>query len=164
MRCLTTSGCVRVVLALAALLGLVAVRTRSADAGRPTPMAVVVSANCPLANLSLYQLKHLYLGEYVSGPDGQRLVPLNRTPPERVVFDSAVLSMTADEVAAYWIDRRIRGERGSPRAMPSGEVALRMVAHLEGAVTYVRTDEVRPGVKVVRIDGKLPTDPGYSVR
>jgi hypothetical protein len=35
---------------------------------------------------------------------------------------------------------------------------------MEGAVAYVRADEVRPGVKVVRVDGKLPTDPGYPVR
>ena len=132
----------------------------------PPPLAIVVAKNSPLDALSLYELKHLYLGDYVNGPDGKRLIPLNRAPgsPERVAFDAAALGMTPDQDTAYWIDRRIRGQTGSPRAIAQGDLAQRIVVHLEGGVTYVRLDEVRPDVKVLRVESKLPTDPGYRVR
>jgi len=130
------------------------------------PLAIVAAKDSPVNALSLYELKHLYLGEYINGPDGKRLISLNRAPgsPERVAFDAAVLGMSPDQDTAYWIDRRIRGQSGSPRAIAQGDLAQRIVAHLPGGVTYVRLDEVRPDVKVLRIDSKLPTDPGYPVR
>ena len=136
-----------------------------ADAGAG-PLAVVVGKNSPVDALSLYELKHLYLGEYVNGPDGKRLIALNRGlgSSERIGFDALVLEMTPDQATAYWIDRRIRGQSGSPRAIVPADLAQRIVGHLEGGVTYVRLDELRPDVKVVRIDSKLPTDPGYHVR
>jgi hypothetical protein len=152
------------VLGVAGVVAAAAFHTGGAGASAPAPLAVVVGSNSRLTNMSLYELKHLYMGDYINGPDGKRLIPLNRTPPDRVVFDATVLGMTADQAAAYWIDRRIRGQSGSPRAVPSADLAQRLVVHLEGAVAYVRADEVGAGVRVVRVDGKLPTDAGYPVR
>jgi hypothetical protein len=132
----------------------------------PGPLAVVVAKNSPVNALSLYELKHLYLGDYINGPDGKRLIPLHRAPnsPERVAFDASVLGMSPDQETAFWIDRRIRGESGSPRAIAQADLVQRIVAHIDGGLTYVRLNEVRPDVKIVRIDSKLPTDPGYRPR
>lgn len=152
---------------MASTLGEMALGFERAEAETPgPPLAVVVAKNSPIEALSLYELKHLYLGDYVNGPDGKRLIPLNRAPgsPERAVLNASVLGMSPDQESAYWIDRRIRGQSGSPRAIAQADLAQRIVGHLEGGVTYVRLDEVRPDVKVVRIDSKLPTDPGYRVR
>jgi len=44
-----------------------------AAADSPASFAIVVATNSPLTNLSLYDLKHLYMGEFVTGPDGKRL-------------------------------------------------------------------------------------------
>jgi hypothetical protein len=139
---------------------------RPANAESPTPLAIVVAKNSPLSELSIYELKHLFLGEFVTDPDGKRLIPLNQTTQsrDRSTFDAAVLKMSADQQATYWIDRRIRGMSGSPRAVEGGDLAQRIVARLEGAVTYLPLSAVRPDVKIVRVGGKLPTDPGYRVR
>jgi hypothetical protein len=156
---------------LLGLLGLVAYLIggtpfHPASAASPDPLAIVVSKNSPLTNISLYELKHLYLGELVTGPDGKRLIPLNQTPPsrERLSFDAAVLGMSIEQQAGYWIDRRIRGMSGSPRSVDSGDLAQRVAARLEGTVTYLPFSAVRPDVKIVRVDGKLPTDPDYPIR
>lgn len=153
------------------LVGLVAcllggAPVHSANADLPVPLAIVVSKNCPLANLSMYELKHLYLGEFITDPDGRRLIPINQSVPsrDRLSFDAAVLGMSTDQQASYWIDRRIRGMSGSPRAVDSSELAQRVVARLDGTVTYLPLSAVRPDVKVVRVDGKLPADPGYRIR
>lgn len=156
------------------LLGLVGIAVcllvsrpaHPAKAESPVPLAIVVAKSSPLTNISIYELKHLYLGELITGPDGKRLIPLNQaTPsPDRRSFDAAVLGMTPEQQAAYWIDRRIRGMAGSPRAVDSSDLAQRVVAHLDGTVTYLPISAVRPDVKVLRVDGKLPTDAGYRIR
>ena len=139
---------------------------RPANAESPVPLAVVVAKNSPLTNLSMYELKHLYLGEFLTDPDGKRLIPLNQSTQshDRSAFDVTVLGMSFDQQSAYWIDRRIRGLSGSPRAVDSDDLVQRIVARLDGAVAYLPVSAVRSDVKIVRVDGKLPTDPGYRIR
>lgn len=152
---------------MASLMGEMALGLERAEAEtKASPLAVVVAKNSPVNELTLYQLKHLYLGDYVNGADGKRLIPLNHAPgsPDRIAFDASVLGMSPDQEMAYWIDRRIRGQSGSPRAIAQADLAPRIVGHLDGGIAYVRLDKVRPDVKVVRIDSRLPTDPGYRVR
>ena len=138
---------------------------RLANAESPVPIAIVVAKNSPLTDLSMYELKHLYLGEFITGPDGKRLIPLNQSTQsrDRLAFDAVVLGMSAEKQATYWIDRRIRGMSGSPRAIDSGDLAQRIVARLDGAITYLPISAVRPDVKIVRVDGRLPTDPNYRI-
>jgi hypothetical protein len=81
---------------------------------------------------------------------GQRIVPLNLAPedPTRHTFDRAVLGLSPDQVARYWIDQRIRGEARPPRQVASNELAVRAIARLPGAITYTN---VRPSGSDVRI-------------
>jgi hypothetical protein len=148
-------------LLLAAGIGI----THSAGAAAPKQvLAVVASNNSPIRNLSFYDLKRAYLGESTA-VGSKRLLPLNfpAGSRERTLFDRAVLGMSQEEVARYWIDRKIRGQPGSPRAITPVEVLLKIVTKLDGAITYVDARDIKPGVQVVTIDGKLPDDPGYPV-
>ena len=128
-------------------------------------LAVVVAKNSPLDNLSIHDLKHLFMGQNITGPNGQKLIPLAPTQnsPERTAFDSAILGMSPEQEQSYWIDRKIRGQPGAPKAIDSVDVMRKVVGRLEGAVGYVKATDVGPDVKVVRIDGKAPGDPGYRV-
>jgi hypothetical protein len=137
----------------------------SADAGGAGRLAIVVGKDFPLDNLSFGELKRLYMGDPVDA-HGKRLIPLalqNRSP-ERAQFDRTVLGMSPDAVARYWVDRRIRGESGPPKAIDSPQILLRVVDKLDGALGYVRADAVSGAVKVLRIDGKSPSDPGYRLQ
>lgn len=138
----------------------------AANADPAVPLAIVVGKHSSLTNLTSYELKHLYLGEFVTDPDGKRIIPLNQAVAshDRQSFDAAVLGMSTQQQASYWIDRRIRGMSGSPRAVDSSDLAQRVVARLEGTLTYLPLSAVGPEVKIVRVDGKLPTDPSYPVR
>jgi hypothetical protein len=80
-----------------------------------------------------------------------------------VRFDQAVLGMTPERVSRYWIDRKIRGQSGPPRALDSADLVQRVVARLDGGIGYVRMNELKADVKVVRVDGKSPKDSGYPV-
>jgi hypothetical protein len=70
------------------------------------------------------------------------------------MFDSVVLGMNPDEVARYWIDRRIRGDSRPPRKVQSASTVLALVAKSEGGIGYVPLADVNASVKVVaRVEG-----------
>ena len=134
-------------------------------ASEPEPLAVIVSKSSGLSELSSAQLTRMYMGDLVDN-GGRRLIPLNRaiTTEERAEFDHVVLGKSPDEMARYWIDRKIRGQSGAPKAVEPVDVYERVIAKLDGAIGYVRVGQIRGDVKVIRIDGKAPTDRGYPIR
>ena len=138
---------------------------QSLRANELVPLAVIVSKSSGLSELSSAQLTRMYMGDLVDS-GGNRLIPLNRSTAsqERQQFDRVVLGKSPDEMARYWIDRKIRGQSSAPKAVEPVDVYERVIAKLDGAIGYVRVTDVRGDVKVVRIDGKSPTDPGYPVR
>lgn len=141
------------------------VSSTSRGAGGGTPVAIVVSSSLGVSELSFGDLKRLYKGSSVVA-GGETLVPLTypKKSAERHRFDQAVLGMSPDQVALYWIDRKIRGQSGSPKAVDSPTVVVKVVAKVDGAIGYVELRDVAPGVKVLKIDGKRPEDPGYPIR
>jgi hypothetical protein len=152
---------VAIVMALVALAALPQRRAVRAEA--PPPLAVVVGQELQLSDISLATLRSIFRNEVSYAPDGKRFVPLNAPLKsyERELLDRKVLGLAADEVAQFWITRRIRDEGLPPRTLPSADLGLRVVASYAGAITYVSAKIVRAGVRVLKVDGKLPSDTGY---
>jgi hypothetical protein len=136
-----------------------------ANAEGGAALALVVSKASPIQALSQFELKKLYLGSNINDPSGERILAFNQAPnsPDRVAFEQRVLGMSPEEVARYWIDRKIRGEGGAPKAVGSVELLQRVVSKMEHSVAYVRVDQVRPEVRIVAIDGAVPGDPAYRL-
>lgn len=128
-------------------------------------LVIVTQKSSALSDLTLRELKRLYQSEQVNGPDGTQIIPLNRPvgSSARVAFDQLVLKMDPDEVGRYWIDRKIRGQTGAPKAIPSLDLLRRAVASVAGTLTYLSAAEVTADLKVVSVDGKSPTDAGYPL-
>ena len=145
-------------------LALLAPLSAEADGAAAEPLALVSSKQGGVADLSLFQLKRLYLGDAVQA-GGQDLIALNRDVKgiERTSFDKTVLGMSPEAAARYWVDRRIRGQSGAPKAVEPAAVIQRVVAKLPRAIAYVRVRDLSPDVQVVRIDGRKPGDPGYPI-
>ncbi len=116
----------------------------SLKAGERVPLAVIVAKSSELTELSSSQLTRMYMGELVDN-GAHRLIPLNRATAseERAEFDRMVLGKSPDEMARYWIDRKIRGQSGAPKAVEPVDVYERVIAKLDGAVGYVRVDEIK---------------------
>lgn len=146
-----------VALAAACLLTLAAPALRAAD----PPLVVIVAAGNPIADISRANLRRAFLAEPTNGPGG-KLIPLNQPPstPARTVFDRVVLGLEPEDMARFWIDQRIRGLGGAPRAVPAA-MLVRVVPQLPGAIGYVRANEVGPGLKSITVDGKKPGEAGY---
>ncbi len=158
-RRMTIFGCAVALLSL----GLTASSVSAGNSGEP--LAVVVAKNSSVNDLTLFQLKRLYMGDSLDDPSGNKMLALNRgsQTAERIGFDKTVLGMTPEEAARYWIDRRIRGQSAAPKAVDPGSVVQKVVSKLKGSISYVRLREVSSEVKVVTVDGRKPGDSGYPI-
>ena len=155
----------RLTTSLALLTFLMLMLPAGSSASSPPLVVVIVADGHSLTNVSKAELRRLFLRN-TKEIDGQTLVPLNHPPGTnmRVAFDRLVLGMEEAEVGRYWIDRRIRGESGPPRTVGPPPLLRKVVSRLPGAISYVRADEVDDSVQVLRIDGKVPSDPGYPLK
>ncbi len=84
--------------------------------------------------------------------NGQRVIPFNFPAKNsvRIAFDKAILDMDPDDVARYWIDRRIRGGNAPPKQVSSAQTIARLVEKMEGAVAYLPKSALTKDVRVVR--------------
>jgi hypothetical protein len=156
----------RLTVGAVAILGGVILLAAASPAPRAgdSPLILVVAAANPMVDVSRGNLRRLFLGEPTSGPGG-KLIPLNQSPGTAVRdrFDRVVLGLEPDDVARFWIDQRIRGQSGAPRAIPVA-MLIRVVPQLAGAIGYVRVHELGAGMKAITIDGKKAGEAGYLLQ
>jgi len=145
---------------------LLALAPSSVRAGNDVALAIIVAPGSKLTSISVADLRRVFESERLTDPEGNRLIALNHPPktPDRVGFDQAILGRDADEVGRFWIDRKIRGGSGPPRTVESLATLRRVVEKLPGAIGYIRPAQLSGEVRAIRVDGKLPEDPGYPVR
>lgn len=139
---------------------------RTARAAERITLAVFVSKESSLQGLKMSELRRIFTNADDSGFSGQRSVPFNHTArsTDRVGFDQTVLRMSADEVSRFWIDRKIRGLPGPPRAVDSLSQLLRLVSRTSSGIGYARPSQLTNEVRVIRIDNKYPSDAGYPLQ
>jgi hypothetical protein len=152
----------------AALLGVPAVPAAAgAGAAQVADIAVIVNAEVPVDNLSLAELRRILLGDREFWPSGARVTLLIRAPiaRERDAAVRDVCQMSEAQFRQHWIAKVFRADAArGPKIVYSSDMALDQAGRTPGAITFVRAPVTTPGVKVVRIDGKAPGQPGYSLR
>jgi len=141
------------------------VGSRAAQAHEHVPLAVVVARTSPIEGLSLFELKKLYLGSNLQAPGGERILAFHQMSdaPDRSAFEHHVTGMEPEQLARYWIDRKIRGDGGAPRVVGSVELLQSVVSRMTHSIGYVRWNQVGPELRPIPIDGTLPGDPGYPI-
>jgi hypothetical protein len=149
-----------VLLACAALPAWSALPWASAD------IAIVVRPDVPVDNLSFAELRKLMLGDRQFWTSNLRVTLLVRAPGtrEREVVLKTIYQMSEAQFRQYWIAKVFRAEAASgPRVVYSNEMAAELAAAIPGAVAFVDAGEVPRGLKVLKINGKLPGDKDYPL-
>ena len=151
------------VLALTLMVGVLLPVGPPLSATAGNALAVIVHPSTSLTNISLARLRQTFRSEYAEDDAGKRLIPFNTKigTSERIVFDRAVLGLEPGEVGRFWIQSPIRDEGLPPRTLPAPLLAVRVAAAYPGAITYVRVSAVTSAVRVLKVDGKSPGQPGY---
>lgn len=152
---------------IGALCFAVSVQAQPEDATDSSPIAIVVHKDMGVDNLSLSELRSVFLADQQFWPDRTRITLLVRAPQsdERDFVLNRIYRMSEAEFRQYWIAKMFRAEvpRG-PKIVFSSETALDLVVAIPGSISFIRANEVTGDVKVVRIDGLLPTDPDYPLK
>jgi ABC-type phosphate transport system substrate-binding protein len=143
------------------------VQTESLPRGSWEGLAIIVNSKNPVSNLTLWQLRHIFLGERLWWANGRRVV-LAALPPgsaERQTVLRMVYAMNDKDFDKYFLWGMFRGEFvTSPTTLRTPRDVRKFVASTPGAVAYVRVSDLDNSVKVVRINNLRPEDDGYPLR
>jgi ABC-type phosphate transport system substrate-binding protein len=127
----------------------------------------VVHPDTPVNNLSLAEVRKIFLGDRQYWTTNMPVVLLIRAPVarERDVVLKTIYQMSESQFKQYWIAKIFRAEAATaPKLVYSNDMANELVTAIPGAIAFIDSREVRPGAKVLRIDGRLPGQPGYPLR
>jgi len=152
---------------LAGVLVVAFVLPLAAQTAREGDVAIVVHPNTPVSNLTLAEVRKIFRGERQYWTSELPVVLLIRAPVarERNVVLKVIYQMSEAQFRQYWIAKIFRAEAVlAPKLVYSSDMAHQLVSTLPGAISFVDAKQVGSGVKVVRVDGKLPGEAGYPLR
>jgi hypothetical protein len=132
-----------------------------------TDLAVVVNPHIPLDDISLEDLRKIFLGERQFWTSNIPVVPLIRPQGtvEREVVLRVLFKMSEIDYKRYWITKVFRAEAtNEPTVAFTNSFANDAVAAIPGSVTCESLKDVPRGAKVLRINGHKPGEPGYPLR
>jgi len=137
------------------------------DAMSNSPIAIVVHKDLPIENLSLEELRSIFLADRQFWGNRNRITLLVRAPQsdERTFVLERIYQMSEAQFRQYWIAKMFRAEvpRG-PKIVLSTGMTLDLVVAIPGSISFTRADAVTNDVKVIRVDGLLPSDEGYPLK
>lgn len=130
-------------------------------------IAIVVHRDAPVDDLSMQELRSIFLADQQFWGNRTRISLLVRAPKsdERTLVLDRIYQMTEAQFRQYWIAKMFRAEipRG-PKIVFSTDMTLDLVVAVPGSISFMRASDVTDDVKVVSIDGKRPSDDGYPLR
>ena len=150
------------ILLLFTLLGLVSsLESEAAD------IAIIVHPDVPFENVTFDELRRLVFGDRQFWNSNLRVTLLLRTPVarERDVVLKKIYQMTESQYRQYWIGKVFRAEStAGPKAVYSSSMAITLVGSIPGALTFIDVAEVPRDLKILRVNGLLPGEPGYPLQ
>jgi hypothetical protein len=127
-------------------------------------LAVVVSTQNPVDELSVSDLREVLLMERQHWRGGRRIyliLPGSGTLEKDLLLRRA-LRMSEDALRRHYLGKLYGGEIPAfPGTVASGSAARTVVAHAPNALAIIDSSEVDSTVKVLRIGGRRPGDEGY---
>jgi ABC-type phosphate transport system substrate-binding protein len=153
-----------VALALVAAAGLS--RPQPIAAQARGDLAIVVNAETPVTKLSFAELRQVFLGDKQYWTKDMPVVLLIRAPTsaERDAVLNVIYQMKEPQFKQYWIAKIFRAELSSPpKIVYSTESTVSLISSIPGAIAFMAAAEVKPGLKVLRIDDHLPGEAGYRL-
>jgi phosphate transport system substrate-binding protein len=131
-------------------------------------LAIIVNKSNPNDNLSFSELREYFMAEknnWSGGAGKVRVIMREPGGPERETVLRLIYDMNEKDFNSYFLGKKFRGEiLEEPRLRSSTPDMIKTISNVPGAIGYVRADEVDASVKVMRVDGLAPGDPGYRIK
>jgi ABC-type phosphate transport system substrate-binding protein len=156
------------IMVMATTMGLIVPANPAQAAG--DPIVVIVNGSNPVDNLTMGELRRLFLADRSHWETGREVAPvmLPAGAPERTVFLKVVCSMNDADLDKYFLQAAFAGKSTIlPRVVGSAQDVRRIVGNSPGAIGFVRSSDFHSDndsvIKMVRIDGVAATDAAYKI-
>jgi hypothetical protein len=137
-----------------------------ADISPSENLAIIVNTSNTVDNLSVHELRTIFLGARRYWPNGRRITLVMMEPGqvERRWILQHVCLMAESEYRNHILHGLFTGELlVSPKTLSTPTTVRKFVFNVPGAIGYVRTGDLDASVKVIRVDGHLPEDKEYPL-
>jgi len=143
-----------------------------AGAGAQCPtgtLAVIVNRSNSTESLSIAQLRRILIGDVRAWPDHKSMAVVARDPSSKVsqCALSSIARMSEAEYHRYLMSAEFRGDEPMViQTVDSDGSAAHVVAGSAGGIAIVDLSSlpsISSSVKVVRVNGKNPGEPGYPL-
>lgn len=136
------------------------------------PIVVIVNVANPVENLSMNDLKKLFMSDRSKWETGKTVAPvmIGAGAPERKAFLKIVCGMNDAEFNKYFMQAAFTGKPATPpREVSNTQAVKSVVAGSPGAIGFVKGMDFHGegsdgGVKSVKVDGMTAVDAGYKLK
>jgi ABC-type phosphate transport system substrate-binding protein len=129
-------------------------------------LAIVVNVSNSISNLSMAELRRIFLGERSHWQNGRRITLVMMEPgqPERAVVLRDICQMNETDFNNHFLHGVFTGEvLVSPKTLATPVGVRKFIFNVPGAIGYLRVSDLDSTVSVVRIDERGPEDKGYKL-
>lgn len=133
---------------------------------RSEAVAFIVNRANPVDDIKFSQLRDLMLQEQGTWKDGRKVTVVMQEAgqPARDVVLRLVYRMNEKEHDQFLLHSAFTGSaRSEPRTLSDGKGVAKFVSLVPGAIGYLKADDADSSVKVLKIDGLAPGEPGYKL-
>ena len=130
-------------------------------------LAIIINQSNPVDELSLGELRTVFLGERSHWPNGRRitLVMMEQGQPEREAILRDICRLSEADFRRRILQGLFTGEvLVSPKTLATPVGVRKFIFNVPGAIGYLRPEDVDGSVTVIRVDGHLPRDAEYALR
>jgi ABC-type phosphate transport system substrate-binding protein len=141
-------------------LFLLAVPARAGD------VAIILNPANTKAEISLPELTKIFKLDQQRWETGEKieLVLQEAGSGKEAVVLERIYHMSANELKKHWLGKVFRGElTGIPKTFASDDSVKRFIKDKRSAIGFIDSALLDPSVKPLKIDGKLPGEPGYAL-
>jgi len=133
--------------------------------GHGADIAVVVNPRNTVSNLTLGELRRIYGGQKGTWSNGTpiKLLVRGEGTRERNCL-LGLLGLNETSYKQMWVTTIYRGEATEePTVLPSNGMQKEALNAFPGGIALVGATDIKPGMKVLKIHGKLPGETGYPI-
>ena len=133
-------------------------------------IVVIVNSANPVENLSLADLKKIFLSDRSKWETGKSVAPVMPGPgaAERVAFLKVVCGMTDADFSKYFVTAAFTGKDVTPpKEVSSARDVKSVVAGSPGAIGFVKASDFssgESGLKAVKVSGAGADEAGYKLK
>lgn len=130
-------------------------------------LAIIVNRSNPVDNLSIGELRAIFLGQRSHWANGRRITLVMMEPgqPERETVLNEVCRLSESEFRRRFLQGLLTGEvLVSPKTLATPVGVRKFVFNVPGSIGYLKREDVDDSVKVLTVDGHIPEDAEYPLR